>query len=147
MKEKKQFYVIDKEVLPEVFIKVMEVKALLEQDGGLTVQEATEQVGISRSSFYKYKDSIMPFYEKGKGQTLTISINLKDEAGRLSEVLNYIANQGANILTINQMLPMNGIALINICMQTHNMMRDIQELMDGIQSIKGVQNTKILARE
>lgn len=147
MKEKKQFYVIDKDVLPEVFIKVMEVKTLLEQDRSLTVQDATDCVGISRSSFYKYKDSIMPFYEKGKGQTLTVSINLKDEAGRLSEVLNYIANQGANILTINQMLPMNGIALINICMQTHNMMRDVQELMDGIQNIIGVQNTKILARE
>ncbi|MGL4737376.1 MAG: ACT domain-containing protein [Cellulosilyticaceae bacterium] len=147
MKEKKQLYVIDGDVLPEVFIKVMEVKTLLEQDGGLTVQDATERVGISRSSFYKYKDSIMPFYEKGKGQTLTISINLKDEAGRLSDVLNYIASQGANILTINQMLPMNGIALINICMQTHHMTRDVQELMDGIPNISGVQNAKILARE
>ncbi|MGL4344525.1 MAG: ACT domain-containing protein [Cellulosilyticaceae bacterium] len=147
MKEKKQFYVIDKEVLPEVFVKVMEVKTLLEQDPNRTVQEVTEKVGISRSSFYKYKDSIMPFYEKGKGQTITILIHLTDEAGKLSEELNYIANQGANVLTINQMLPMNGIALVNICMQTHNMVREVRDLLDGIESMPGVQNAKVLARE
>lgn len=147
MKEKKQYYVIDKEVLPEVFIKVMEVKALLEQEQMITVQEATERIGISRSSFYKYKDSIMPFYEKGMGQTITIMINLKDEAGKLSEVLNYIANQGANILTINQMLPMNGIALVNICMQTHTMVKELSDLLEGIGGIAGVQDVKVLARE
>ncbi|MGL4800103.1 MAG: ACT domain-containing protein [Cellulosilyticaceae bacterium] len=147
MKDKKQFYIIDKEVLPEVFIKVMEVKNLLQEDKVLTVQEATEKVGISRSSFYKYKDSIMPFYEKGMGQTITILVHLKDESGKLSDVLNYIANVGANILTINQMIPMNGVALINICMQTANMCMEIGELLEQLGGIDGVQNVKMLARE
>lgn len=147
MKENKQFYIIDKEVLPEVFLKVMEVKNLLETEKMLTVQEATEIVGISRSSFYKYKDSIMPFYEKGRGQTITILIKLKDEAGRLSDLLNDIAGFEVNVLTINQMIPMNGIALINICMQTQNMKMEIGEFLEHIQSVTGVQSVKLLARE
>lgn len=147
MKQNKQFYIIDKEVLPEVFLKVMEVKNLLETEKMLTVQEATEMVGISRSSFYKYKDSIMPFYEKGRGQTITILINLRDEAGRLSDLLNDIADLGANVLTINQMIPMNGIALINICMQTQNMKIEEGQLLERLQAIKGVQSVKLLARE
>lgn len=147
MKENKQFYIIDKEVLPEVFLKVMEVKNLLEAERMLTVQEATEIVGISRSSFYKYRDSILPFYEKGRGQTITILIKLKDEAGRLSHVLNDIASLGANVLTINQMIPMNGIALINICMQIQDIKMEIGELLERLQSITGVQSVKLLARE
>lgn len=147
MKQNKQFYIIDKEVLPEVFLKVMEVKNLLETEKMLTVQEATERVGISRSSFYKYKYSIMPFYEKGRGQTITILIKLKDEAGRLSDLLNDIADLGANVLTINQMIPMNGIALINICMQTQKMKIGEGELIERLQGVKGVQSVKLLARE
>lgn len=147
MKQNKQFYIIDKEVLPEVFLKVMEVKNLLETEKAMTVQEATERIGISRSSFYKYKDSIMPFYEKGRGQTITILIRLKDESGRLSELLNYIASLGGNILTINQMIPMNGIALINICMETHNVQMAIGEFIEKLQIIEGVQSVKLLARE
>ena len=147
MKQNKQFYIIDKDILPEVFLKVMEVKNLLETEKMLTVQEATERIGISRSSFYKYKDSIMPFYEKGRGQTITILIRLKDEAGRLSDLLNDIADLGANVLTINQMIPMNGIALINICMQTYKMKIGEGELIERLQGVKGVQSVKLLARE
>nr|WP_307992224.1 ACT domain-containing protein [uncultured Niameybacter sp.] len=147
MKQNKQFYIIDKDVLPEVFLKVMDVKNLLETEKAMTVQEATEIVGISRSSFYKYKDSIMPFYEKGRGQTITILIRLKDEAGRLSELLNYIASLGGNILTINQMIPMNGIALINMCMETQHVKMELGEFIDKLQVIQGVQKVKLLARE
>lgn len=147
MKQNKQFYIIDKEVLPEVFLKVMDVKNLLEIEKAMTVQEATEKIGISRSSFYKYKDSIMPFYEKGRGQTITILIRLKDEAGRLSELLNYIASLGGNILTINQMIPMNGIALINICMETQNVKMELGAFIDKLEGIQGVQKVKLLARE
>ncbi|MDA3732178.1 ACT domain-containing protein [Niameybacter massiliensis] len=147
MKENKQYYIIDKEVLPEVFLKVMEVKNLLETEKAMTVQEATEKVGISRSSFYKYKDSIMPFYEKGRGQTITILIKLMDEAGRLSELLNYIASLGGNILTINQMIPMNGMALINICMETYDVQMEIGAFIEKLETIAGVQSIKLLARE
>jgi chorismate mutase len=147
MKEKSQFYVISKEVLPEVFVKVMEVKQLLETHPTLTVQQASEQVGISRSSFYKYKDAIFPFYEKGRGQTITLLIRLRDEAGRLSSVLNYIASLGGNVLTINQMIPMNGIAIINICMQTAQLIMEVEDFLKELLQVEGVQDAKLLAIE
>ncbi len=147
MKEKQQFYVIKKDVLPEVFIKVVDVKKLLEKDKMLTVQEATERIGISRSSFYKYKDSIFPFYDKGNGQAITMLIHLQDEPGILSDVLNNIAAAGGNVLTINQMVPMNGIAIINLCMQTAAMVMDIEEFINELEQLRGVQQIKILARE
>lgn len=147
MKEKYPLYVISQHVLPEVFLKVVEAKELLEKDKMLTVQEAAEQVGISRSSFYKYKDAIFPFYDKEKGHALTLLINLRDESGRLSDVLNGIANAGGNVLTINQMVPINGIAIINLCMETSSMTKDIEELISDLQNINGVQEVKILARE
>ncbi len=147
MKEKHPFYVINTNVLPEVFLKVVEVKNLLEKNKMLTVQDATEQVGISRSSFYKYKDAIFPFYEKGKGQAITVLIHLQDEAGRLSDVLNYIAAAGGNVLTINQMIPMNGIAIINLCIQTSHMHMGVDQLIEEITALNGVNEIQILARD
>lgn len=147
MKEKLQYYIVNKDVLPEVFLNVVAAKQLLETGKVATVQEATDKVGISRSSFYKYKDAIFPFYEKAKGQTITILIELEDQAGKLSDVLNLIADAGANVLTINQMIPMHGIAHINICMQTATMKKQVSELLDTINEIDAVQNIKILAKE
>ena len=147
MKEKHPFYVISSNVLPEVFLKVVEVKNLLEKNKMLTVQDATEQVGISRSSFYKYKDAIFPFYEKGKSQAITVLIHLQDEAGRLSDVLNYIAAAGGNVLTINQMIPMNGIAIINLCIQTSHMHMGVDQLIEEITELSGVNGIQILARD
>lgn len=147
MIEKHPYYLVDGSVLPEVFLKVVEVKQLLEKDKMLTVQEATDRVGISRSSFYKYKDAICPFYEKGKSQAITVLIHLQDEAGRLSDVLNYIAAAGGNVLTINQMIPMNGIAIINLCIQTSHIDRGVDQLVDAIKGLAGVNEIQILARD
>lgn len=147
MKEKHPFYVINGSVLPDVFLKVVEVKRLLEKNKMLTVQEATERVGISRSSFYKYKDAIMPFYEKGKSQAITVLIHLQDEAGRLSDVLNYIAAAGGNVLTINQMIPMNGIAIINLCIQTSHMEMGVDKLIEELTELNGVNEIQVLARD
>lgn len=147
MKDKHPFYVINGSVLPEVFLKVVEVKNLLENNKLLTVQEAAEQIGISRSSFYKYKDAIFPFYDKRKSEAITVLIHLQDETGRLSDVLNYIASAGGNVLTINQMLPMNGIAIINLCIQTGEMNRELDDLLRGLGNLNGVKEIQMLARE
>ncbi|MBM7686485.1 ACT domain-containing protein [Defluviitalea raffinosedens] len=147
MKEKSGYYIVKQDVLPEVFIKVVEAKRLLESEKVQTVQEAVELVGISRSSFYKYKDSVFPFFENSRGRTITISIQLEDQAGLLSHVLNVIASVGANILTIHQTIPVNKIANVTITMETNPMKDDIKELMDQLESIEGVLNVKIIARE
>ena len=147
MKKKLQYYIVNKDVLPNVFLDVVTAKQLLETGKVTTVQEATDKVGISRSSFYKYKDAIFPFYDKSNGQTITISIELEDQSGKLSDVLNLIADAGANVLTINQMIPIHGIAHINICMQTMTMKIQINELLDTLNEIDAVRSIKVLAKE
>ena len=102
--EKKKYYVVTERAVPEVLQKVVEAKKLLDSGRVLTVQEAAEQTGISRSSFYKYKDDIFPFHEQAKGKTITFIIQMDDEPGILSNVLKSVAEFHGNILTIHQIL-------------------------------------------
>lgn len=147
MKADKNFYIIDKSVLPEIFLKVMDVKNLLESRREKTVQDAVNKVGISRSAFYKYRDAIFPLYENTRGKTVTLSFNLDDTKGVLSNVLNDIASFEGNILTINQNIPTNGIANVTITIETDAMTEDLRVLMDKLERRDGVQSLKIIARE
>lgn len=147
MKEDKNFFIVDKSVLPEIFLKVMEVKNLLESKKEKTVQDAVNKVGISRSAFYKYRDAVHPLYENTRGKTVTMGTNLDDTPGLLSSVLNSIATEGANILTINQTIPINGIANVTITIETNEMQGDFSRLMSHIEGLRGVQSLKIIARE
>ncbi len=147
MKEDKNFYIVDKSVLPEIFLKVMDVKNLLESKKEKTVQDAVNRVGISRSAFYKYRDAVHPLYENTRGKTVTISINLDHTPGLLSAVLNSVATEGANVLTINQTIPINGIANVTLCIETNEMSGNFSHLMNRIESLQGVQYVGIIARE
>ena len=147
MKEDKNFYIIDKNVLPEIFIKVMEVKNLLESGRERTVQDAVNTVGISRSAFYKYRDAIFPLYEHSRGKNVTFSVNIDNTAGKLSAVLNSMASAGANILTINQTIPINGIANVTITIETNAMDSDMGHFMDNVKELPGVISLSIIARE
>ena len=147
MKEDKNFYIVDKSVLPEIFLKVMDVKNLLESKKEKTVQDAVYRVGISRSAFYKYRDAVHPLYENTRGKTVTISINLDHTPGLLSAVLNSVATEGANVLTINQTIPINGIANVPLCIETNEMSGNFSHLMNRIESLQGVQYVGIIARE
>ena len=89
--EKSKYFVVKKKAVPEVLLKVVEAKKLLESERALTVQDATERVGISRSSFYKYKDDIFPFYDNTKGKTVTFVVQMDDEQGLLSDLLHVVA--------------------------------------------------------
>ena len=102
MAEKTKLYVLKDKAVPDVLLRVMEAKKLLDSGKCPSVQEATERVGISRSSFYKYKDDIFPYHENGRGKTINMVIQMEDEQGILSQVLSAIAVNGANILTIHQ---------------------------------------------
>ncbi|MDD3570974.1 MAG: ACT domain-containing protein [Lachnospiraceae bacterium] len=147
MREDKNFYIIDKSVLPEIFLKVMDVKNLLESGREKTVQEAVSKVGISRSAFYKYRDAVFPLYENTRGKTVTFAANLDDTKGVLSCLLNGIASAGANILTINQNIPINGIAMVTISIETDAMDKDLGSLVEELEKLRGVQTFKIIARE
>ena len=146
MKEDKNFFIVDKSVLPEIFLKVMEVKNLLEAKKEKTVQDAVNRVGISRSAFYKYRDAVHPLYENTRGKTVTISTNLDNTPGLLSTVLNSVADEGANVLTINQTIPINGIANVTITIETNEMSGDLERLVAHIGGLGGVQSLKIIGR-
>lgn len=145
--EKKKYYVVRERAVPEVLLKVVEAKRLLESKRVATVQEAAERTGISRSSFYKYKDDIFPFHETTKGKTVTMVIQMDDEPGLLSGVLKSIAEFHANILTIHQSIPVNGIATLTLSIDILPQTGDVTEMMEKIESVNGIQYVKILARE
>lgn len=145
--EKSKYYVVRDKALPEVLQKVAEAKQLLDKNRSMTVQEATERLGLSRSSFYKYKDDIFPFHDNAKGKTITFMIQMDDETGLLSDVLHIVADYHANILTIHQSIPINGIASLTLSVEILATTGDISAMMQDIEIQCGVQYIKILARE
>lgn len=147
MKNSSDYYIVDKRVLPDVFIKVMEVKELIASHKAASVQEACDIAQVSRSAYYKYKDYISPLGDNNRGQTVIIAFNLRDEAGLLSNVLNIMADNGANILTINQTIPINTIANVTISIETSDLKLGVNELAEKIKKIEGVIALKIIARE
>ena len=147
MAERTKYFVLKKKAVPEVLLKVVEAKRLLDSGKAASVQEAAENVGISRSSFYKYKDDIFPFHDNAKGKTITMVIQLDDEPGLLSVVLRIVADYHANILTIHQSIPVNGIASLTLSVDVLNETGDISQMVDTIEEQQGIHYLKILARE
>lgn len=147
MAEKNQYYVVTKKAVPEVLQRVVEAKRLLESEKVETVQEAADRVGISRSSFYKYKDDIFLFHDNTKGKTITFVMQMDDEQGLLSDVLHVVADYRANILTIHQSIPINGIASLTLSVEILSSTGDVSGMMEEIEAKQGVQYIKILARE
>lgn len=144
--EKKKYYVVRERAVPEVLLKVVEAKKLLDSGKVDTVQEAAELTGISRSSFYKYKDDIFPFHENAKGKTITFVLQMDDEPGILSQVLNVIAHYKANILTIHQTIPINGVASLTLSVEIP-VEGDTSGLIDELERSSGIHYVKVLARE
>ena len=114
MAEDNQYYVVRNKAVPDVLLKVVEAKRLLASERACSVQEATDRAGISRSSFYKYKDDIFPFHDNARGRTITFVMQMDDVPGLLSAVLKIIAEYNGNILTINQTIPINGVASLTL---------------------------------
>ena len=147
MAEKTKYYVLKEKAVPDVLLRVVEAKRLLESGRVTSVQEATERVDISRSSFYKYKEDIFPFHDNAKGRTITMVIQLDDEPGLLSAILKTIADSHANILTIHQSIPVNGIASLTLSVDILPDSADANRMMEQIEQQDGVHYLKILARE
>lgn len=140
-----KYYLVESTMLPEVFIKVTKAKELLETGEASTVAQAVGLVGISRSAFYKYKDYISPFMDMKRGHIITFHIMLRDKPGVLSGVLAVFARSGANILTINQSIPINGTAAVTISAETEEMACGPEELMSAVADKDGVIKIELLA--
>ena len=142
-----KYYIVAADALPEIFVKVAEAKRMMQTGEADTVGAATRKVGISRSAFYKYKDSVQPFNDMKSEHIITFYAMLKDTAGVLSRVLSVFAVSGANILTINQTIPINGIANVTLCIETNEMQGEFSRLVNRIEGLQGVQSLRIIARE
>ena len=147
MEEKSKYFVVKQKAVPEVLLKVVEAKKLLESERVITVQEATDRVGISRSSFYQYKDDIFPFYDNAKGKTITLVMQMDDEPGLLSDLLHIVAVYHANILTIHQSIPVNGVATLTLSVEVLESTGNVSRMVEDMEEKHGVHYVKILARE
>ena len=147
MEAKKRYYVVNERALPEVLQKVVEAKRLLDSDRSMTVQEATERVGLSRSSFYKYKDDILPLSDNTKGKTVTLVTQMNDEPGLLSDLLHVVATYRANILTIHQTIPVNGVASVTLSVEVLPETGNVARMMEEIEELTGIYDIRILGVE
>ena len=141
-----KYYVVKQKALPEVLLKVAQVNRLVETKG-ISIADATESVGISRSSYYKYIDDIFPFRDNVKGKTITFVLSMDDEPGLLSLVLNKIAEFKANILTIHQTIPVNGVASLTLSVDILPTTGDSSKMIEEIEQLEGIRYLKILSRE
>ncbi len=145
MSTQPKYFIVDAQALPEIFLKVMEAKRLLDTGEVRTVNQAANQTGISRSAFYKYKDAVRPFHDMLSGRIINFQILLKNEPGVLSAVLNAFAQCGANILTINQSIPAGGGAVVNIGAETSELKMPVEGLLERSRAVDGVVRCEILA--
>ena len=147
MERQPRYFIVQASLLPDVFLKVAQVNRLLQGGEVRTVGEATQQVGLSRSAYYKYKDGIKPFFEASTHSIVTFHMLLSDEAGLLSHILTIFAQFGANILTINQTIPVNGQASVTISARTGVMNGTVEDLMEALRHAHGVSRAEVIAGE
>lgn len=141
-----EYYIIKSDILPEILKKTVKAKELLNRGIVNTVNDAAEEAGMSRSAYYKYKDHIFPFFEVSKNKIITISLLLEDKPGILSNILDHIAKAGGNILTINQNIPLSGIANVTVSIRTEGMDESVEKLVKNMGEIDGVKKIDILAQ-
>lgn len=147
MQELTQYYVLKQKAVPEVLLKVVEAKKLVESGKEESIQKAVEKVGLSRSSFYKYKDDIFEFHDTSQGTTINLVFQMDDEPGILSDVLKVIAEFGANILTIHQSIPINGVASLSLSIQTLPTTGNLAGMLEQLGEQHGVHHVKMLAKD
>ena len=145
MSKEVKYYIVAANALPEVFITVAEAKRMMQTGEADTVGDATKKAGISRSAFYKYKDSVQPFNDMKAEHIITFYGMLKDNTGVLSHVLGIFASSGANILTINQSIPTNGCAAVTISAETSGMEQTLESLIAAASAVEGVIRFEIMA--
>lgn len=139
------YYIVHKSILPEYFDAVVKARHLT--DEGMNISRAVKEVGISRSTFYKYKDYILETNSLDAGRKAVMSMVLSHENGILSQVLSLISKAGASVLTIQQSLPIHGKASVTISLDISSMPISVQSLVSTLSNQSGVENPKLIAVE
>ena len=141
------YLIIHKSILPEYYEKVLEVRRLMESGKKKDVSQCVREVGISRSTYYKYKDYILEPMALSGGRKAVLSMMLTHEPGVLSALLSCISQSGASVLTITQSLPIHGRASVTISLDVTELASDFSNLLQIMEKIPGVEQVKLLAIE
>lgn len=144
--KKEKFYLVQEDILPEAIKKTIKVKEILKLGEAKTINEAVERMDLSRSAYYKYKDYVFPFYEIAQGKIVSITVSMSNDPGMLSSILRAIADSNGSILTINQDIPLQGIANVTIAFETKDLSTSLEECLDNIRSIRGILKVEILGQ-
>ena len=144
--KKDKFYLVQEDILPEAIKKTIKVKEILKLGEAKTINEAVERMDLSRSAYYKYKDYVFPFYEIAQGKIVSITVSMSNDPGMLSSILRVIADSNGSILTINQDIPLQGIANVTIAFETKDLSTSLEECLDNIRSIRGILKVEILGQ-
>ena len=147
MEKKSQLIVVDAQILPDVFTKVLDVKKLMAQKGEKSFASACKRIGISRSAYYKYKDCVFSYEDKLTQRIMNLHLTLRDEAGVLSSVLSALYASDANILTVNQNIPIDGVAGVTFSVRLTGAVQTPNELEERLAGVEGVVSVKILSGE
>lgn len=142
MNEQPRSLIVSADVLPDVFLKVIEAKRLISKTQAKNSSDACRMVGISRSAYYKYKDNVQVYEDKSNGQLSTLYMKLSDEPGVLSRVLQKLYEMGANILTVNQNIPVDTVAVVTISIRVNRDELDPEEILKTLATIYGVVSVK-----
>ena len=135
------YFLVDSKVLPSVFEGVILAKELLADGRALNASQAVKMAGISRSAFYKYKDYVFK-YSDNEQKTLTLMAKLSDKAGTLSSLTTALYEYGANILTVNQGIPVDGAADVSVTVKTNELTVEIDEMLVALKKIDGIISIK-----
>ena len=141
-----KFYLVQEDILPEAIKKTIKVKEILKHHQTKTINEAVKKMDLSRSAYYKYKDFVFPFYDVTQGKIVTLSIMIFDKPGSLSQVLNAIASHNGSVLTINQGIPLQGMANVAISVETKDMKCTIENLIKKLEKLSGVSKVNIIGQ-
>ncbi|MEM1483670.1 ACT domain-containing protein [Oscillospiraceae bacterium PP1C4] len=139
-----KFLLVDAQVLPDVFSKVVQAKMYLAQGKVKSSSQAAQMAGISRSAFYKYKDSVYMYDERMNENIVTFYLTLEDRPGVLSSMLGELYKAGANIITVNQNIPVDGVAIVSVSARTGNASLSRSEILDMLGSLDGIVEAKAI---
>ena len=145
MNSNPKYYIVEASALPEVFLKVAEAKRLLATGEAATVNEAAKMTDISRSAFYKYRDSVLPFQNMMTGRIITFQFLVHDQPGLLASMLDVFPECNANIQTITSIVPVNGTAVLTISAETMDLTVPLEEMLRRLRAFPGVIKAEVLA--
>ncbi len=137
--ESGRFLLVDSRVLPQVILRTLQAKTLLQTGEVKTVSKAVKAVGLSRTAFYKYRHAVLPYDAETAGRTVTVHLVLRHSTGAISRVLDGFTRAGANILTVNQSIPTGGVAHASVCARLDRLSMPLREFLASLEAVDGVE--------